>query len=97
MKIKPCLYLSIYYLKMYFEFLLYNLQNLFFIGMLIVLLVNVNFEKKMKVLVTQSCSTLCNPMNCTSLGSSVHGILWASMLKWVAKMPLSIDFCSKSV
>ena len=55
MKIKPCLYLSIYYLKMYFEFLLYNLQNLFFIGMLIVLPVNFNFEKKMKVLVTQSC------------------------------------------
>ena len=24
-------------------------------------------------IVTQSCTTLCNPMNCTPLGSSVHG------------------------
>ena len=26
-------------------------------------------------LVTQSCPTLCNPMNCSPLDSSVHGIL----------------------
>ena len=25
--------------------------------------------------VTQSCPTLCDPMNCSSPGSSVHGIL----------------------
>ena len=30
------------------------------------------------VLVAQSCPTLCNPMDCSSLGSSVHGILQAS-------------------
>ena len=29
----------------------------------------------MKVLVTQSCLTLCNPMDCSLPGSSVHGIL----------------------
>ena len=26
-------------------------------------------------LVAQSCSTLCDPMDCSLLGSSVHGIL----------------------
>ena len=36
------------------------------------------------MLVTQSCLTLCNPMNCSPPGSSVHGILQASILEWVA-------------
>ena len=36
----------------------------------------------------QSCLTLCNPMNCTPPGSSVHGILQARMLAWIA-MPSS--------
>ena len=37
-----------------------------------------------KVLVGQSCPTLCNPMNCSASGSSVHGILQARILEWVA-------------
>ena len=32
----------------------------------------------------QSCPTLCDPMDCSLLGSSVHGILQASILEWVA-------------
>ena len=35
------------------------------------------------VLATQSCPTLCDPMNCSLPGSSVHGILQAKILKWV--------------
>ena len=35
-----------------------------------------------------SCSTLCDPMNCNPPGSSVHGILQARILEWVA-MPSS--------
>ena len=35
------------------------------------------------VLVTQSCPTLCDPMDCSPPGSSVHGILQAKMLEWV--------------
>ena len=31
-------------------------------------------------LVAQSCSTLCDPMDCSPPGSSVHGILQARML-----------------
>ena len=30
------------------------------------------------------CSTLCNPMDCSLPGSSVHGILQAGILEWVA-------------
>ena len=36
----------------------------------------------------QSCLTLYDPMNCSPPGSSVHGILQARILEWVA-MPLS--------
>ena len=31
-----------------------------------------------------SCLTLCDPMDCSPPGSSVHGILQARMLEWVA-------------
>ena len=34
--------------------------------------------------VTQSCPTLCDPVDCTLPGSSVHGILQARILEWVA-------------
>ena len=37
-----------------------------------------------KVLVGQSCPTFCNPMDCSASGSSVHGILQARILEWVA-------------
>ena len=32
----------------------------------------------------QSCRTLCDPMGCSPPGSSVHGILKARILEWVA-------------
>ena len=35
-------------------------------------------------LFAKSCPTLCNPMDCSPPGSSVHGILQVRMLKWVA-------------
>ena len=41
-------------------------------------------------LVTQSCPTLCDPMDCSPLGSSVYGILQARILEWVA-IPFSTD------
>ena len=31
----------------------------------------------------QSCPTLCDPMDCSPPGSSVHGILQARILEWV--------------
>ena len=44
----------------------------------------------MKVSVTQSGLTLCDPMNCGLLSSSVHGLLQARTLDWVA-IPFSRD------
>ena len=32
----------------------------------------------------QSCPTVCDPMDCSWSGSSVHGILQARMVDWVA-------------
>ena len=34
--------------------------------------------------VAQSCPTLCDPMDCSLIGSFVHGIFQARMLEWVA-------------
>ena len=34
--------------------------------------------------VTQSCPTLCDPMDCNLPGFSVHGILQARVLEWAA-------------
>ena len=43
-----------------------------------------SYEKKKWKLITQSCPTLCDPTDCSLPGSSVHGILWARILEWVA-------------
>ena len=32
----------------------------------------------------QLCLSLCAPMDCSSSGSSVHGILQAGILEWIA-------------
>ena len=47
---------------------------------------------KVKVLVTQSCPPLCDPMDCSPPGSSVNGILQARILEWVA-IPIETEFC----
>ena len=39
---------------------------------------------KLQVLVAQLCPTLCDPMDYSLPGSSVHGILQARILEWVA-------------
>ena len=38
-----------------------------------------------------ACPTLCHPMDCNPLGSSVHGIILARILEWVA-IPYSRGF-----
>ena len=42
--------------------------------------INLFFEVK----VAQSCLIFCGPMDCSLPGFSVHGILQAGMLEWVA-------------
>ena len=41
-------------------------------------------SEKWKVLIAQLCLTLCNPMDCSPPGSSIHGILQARTLEWIA-------------
>ena len=43
------------------------------------------------VLVAQSCPSLCDPADCSLPGFSVHGILQARILEWVA-IPFSNGF-----
>ena len=38
---------------------------------------------RVKVIVPQSCLTLCDPMDCSLLVSFVRGILQARILEWV--------------
>ena len=47
-----------------------------------------NLFVEVKMLVSQLCPTLCNPMDCSLPGSSVRGIHQARILEWVA-MPSS--------
>ena len=37
-----------------------------------------------RYLAAKSCPTLCDPMNCRLPGSSIHGILQARILEWLA-------------
>ena len=43
-----------------------------------------DMNKKVKVLVAQTCLTLFDPLDPSLPGSSVHGILQARILEWVA-------------
>ena len=47
---------------------------------------SVNFETKewKESEVAQLCPTLCDPMDCSLSGSSIHGIFKARILEWVA-------------
>ena len=48
-----------------------------------------NLESESEV--AQLCPTVCNPMDCSLLGSSVHGFFQARILEWV-----SISFSRRS-
>ena len=43
-----------------------------------------NKSEEVRSEVAQSCPTLCDPMDCSLPGSSLHGILQARVLEWVA-------------
>ena len=49
------------------------------------------------LLVTQSCLTLCYPMDCSSPGSFVHGILQARILDLVATSFSNMNLSSSSL
>ena len=43
-----------------------------------------SFDMCLRAKLLQSCLTFCDPVNCSLPGSSVHGILQARLLEWVA-------------
>ena len=45
---------------------------------------SIRLVKESESEVTQLCLTLCDPVDCSPPGSSVHGILQARILEWVA-------------
>ena len=45
----------------------------------------------------QSCPTLCDPIDCSPPGSSVHGILQARILEWVAHFLLQGIFLTQGL
>ena len=51
--------------------------------MLIFDVITMKKKVKVKVLVAHLCPALCDPMECSSQGSSAHGILQARILEWV--------------
>ena len=42
-----------------------------------------------------SMPNLCDPMNCSLAGSSVHGIILARILEWIAVSSSRGSFCSR--
>ena len=69
----------------FFLLLLYfiiGVQSLYNVG-LISAVQQSESAMKVKVLVTQLCLILCDPMDFSQPGSSVHGILQARILEWV--------------
>ena len=46
--------------------------------------INLALVRFVCVLVIQSIPTLCNPMDCSLPGTSIHGILQVRILEWVA-------------
>ena len=47
--------------------------------------------KSVEMFVAQSCLIPCNSMDCSPTGSSIHGILQARILEWVAIAFSSMD------
>ena len=60
----------------------YHIVVTSFITLLPTVLHNTHDYSMLSCSVSQSCLTLCNPMDCSPPGSSVHGIFQARILLW---------------
>ena len=49
-------------------------------------------DKKNRSEITQACLTLCDPMDCSLTGSSIHGILQARVLDKIVNIILKLRF-----
>ena len=61
----------------------YSIVHFEWVNYMVFKLYHVNYICKESE-VAQSCPTLCNPMDCSLPGSSVHGIFQAIVLEWIA-------------
>ena len=64
--------------------ILYSYSSAFLLLKCIFLLLAHYISVVVVVVVTQSCPTLCDRVDCSLPGSFVHGILQARVLEWVA-------------
>ena len=70
--------------KIYFIKLLHRQNGLVTIIVTVCWVLYKHSESESEIEVAQSCPTLCDPMDCSPPGSSVHGILHARVLEWGA-------------
>ena len=64
--------------------MMYSTMNVLNCTLKMMTMVNFMSSPIYKSEVAQLCLTLCNPMDCSPPGSSVHGILQARVLEWAA-------------
>ena len=69
----------------------YSVVSLILVSLFIPLFYCFNYSSFVVNEVAQSCPTLCDPMDCSLPGSSVHGVFQARVLAWVV-----IPFCRGS-
>ena len=65
----------------------YDEKDIFFFFFLVLVpegLVGLHKMKWGEMKVCESCLTLCDPMDCSPPGSSIHGLLQERILEWVA-------------
>ena len=67
--------------KIQYPFMIKTLQKMGIEGTYLSILTTI-YDSESEV--TQSCPTLCDPMDCSLPGSSVHRIFQARVLEWVA-------------
>ena len=61
-----------------------SLPSDIFLGNHFLKCINLIFDMKSESEVAQSCPTLCDPVDCSPPGFSIHGIFQAWVLEWVA-------------
>ena len=54
---------------------------------LMMVVVTKMYKERRKTFVSQSCLTLCGPMDCSLPGFSVHGILHVRIQEWIVASP----------
>ena len=73
------------YIKFFLDFSPYKLlQHTEYNSLIYTVVVGYLFYICERAKLLQKCLTLCDPMNCSPPGYSVHGVFQAGMLEWVA-------------